>query len=290
MELLYYPGCTLKTKAVDLEKSAVAAMDVLGVHLKELARWNCCGSVHSLAQDDLVHQLAPVRNLIRVQEQNADKIATLCPFCYNSLKQANYLMKQDGEKRKTLTDYMEEEPPYRGEVRVLHLIEVLRDEIGWEKIAAAVKVPLSGLKVASYYGCTLLRPKEIALDNIERPQVLDNLMESIGAKPVIFPFATECCGSFQTVGNPSAVAERAQEIISSAVTNGAQAIVTTCPLCHYNLTSRQAELKQKSSESTGILIVYFSQLLALSLGVNPEICLPGSDSRLKSLLSSLQHV
>ena len=272
MDLSYYPGCTLKTRAKGLEDSAIAAMNVLDVKLLEIERWNCCGTVYSLAEDDLAHHLAPVRNLIRVKEQGGSRVSTMCSFCFHTLKRANLLMRNDGEKRKTLNDFMEEEVDYNGEVEVVHLLEVLRDEVGWENIAAKVKVPLQGLKVAPYYGCTLLRPEEIAIDQVERPTILQQLMESLGAEAIDFPYATECCGSFQIVGNPDAITQRAWEILSSAKRRGAEALVLTCPLCHFNLGQRQPELTQRYSDFDGMPIFYFSQLLAISLGVDPEVC------------------
>jgi heterodisulfide reductase subunit B len=272
MDLSYYPGCTLKTKAKDLEDSAIACMDALGIRLVELERWNCCGTVYSLAEDDLAHHLAPVRNLIRAKEQGSDRVGTLCSFCYHTLKRANMLMRNDGEKRKTLNDFMEEEVDYSGEVEVVHLLEVLRDDIGWENIAAKVKVPLQGLKVAPYYGCTLLRPQEVAIDQVERPTIMHRLMETLGAEAVDFPYATECCGSFQVVGNPDSIARRAWEILSSALRRGAEALVVTCPLCHFNLSQRQTELMQKYSDFRGLPVVYFSQLLAIALGIDEKVC------------------
>jgi len=272
MDLSYYPGCTLKTKAKGLEDSAVASMDALGIRLVEIERWNCCGTVYSLAEDDLAHHLAPVRNLIRVKEQGSDRVGTLCSFCYHTLKRANLLMRNDGEKRKTLNDFMEEEVDYNGEVEVVHLLEVLRDDVGWENIAAKVRVPLQGLKVAPYYGCTLLRPQEVAIDQVERPTILHQLLETLGAEAVDFPHATECCGSFQIVGNPDFITQCAWEILSSALRRGAEALVLTCPLCHFNLSQRQSELMQRYSDFQGLPILYFSQLLAIALGIESKVC------------------
>ena len=272
MDLSYYPGCTLKTKAKGLEDSAVASMDALGIRLVEIERWNCCGTVYSLAEDDLAHHLAPVRNLIRVKEQGSDRVGTLCSFCYHTLKRANLLMRNDGEKRQTLNDFMEEEVDYNGEVEVVHLLEVLRDDVGWENIAAKVRVPLQGLKVAPYYGCTLLRPQEVAIDQVERPTILHQLLETLGAEAVDFPHATECCGSFQIVGNPDFITQCAWEILSSALRRGAEALVLTCPLCHFNLSQRQSELMQRYSDFQGLPILYFSQLLAIALGIESKVC------------------
>jgi heterodisulfide reductase subunit B len=272
MDLSYYPGCTLKTKAKSLEDPAIASMAALGINLVEIQRWNCCGATYSLADDDLAHHLAPVRNLIRVNEQGKNKVATLCSFCYNALKRANLLMQNDQEKRKTLNDFMEEEKDYNGEVEVVHVLQVLRDDIGWGNISEKVKVPLHGLKVAPYYGCTLLRPKEVAIDDVERPTILGKLMAAIGAEVVDFPFATECCGSFQIVSNPDFVTQRAWDILSSALRREAEALVLTCPLCNFNLSQRQQELRRKYSDFKGIPIFYFSQLLALVLQLDPQLC------------------
>ncbi len=272
MDLSYYPGCTLKTKARNFEDSAIAAMATLGVNLVELPRWNCCGTVYSLAEDDLVHHIAAVRTLIRVAEQGNDRVVTLCSFCYNTLKRADLLMRNNEDTRNTLNSFMDEEIDYHGQVEVLHLLQVLRDDLGWPVIADKVKIPLQGLKVAPYYGCTLLRPRDAAIDRVESPTVLQELLQTLGATVVDFPLATECCGSFQIVGNPDFVAERAHTILDVALRREAEALVLSCPLCSFNLGQRQAELKQKYPDFQGIPIIFFTQLLAVALGVDPEVC------------------
>jgi len=272
MTLSYYPGCTLKTKAKNLEDSAIAAMEALGMELVELPRWNCCGTVYSFAGDEELHQLAPVRNLIRVKETGSDKVATLCSFCYNTLKRADLLVRNNPDKMHTLNTFMEEEIDYQGDVDVVHLLEVLRDDVGWDAIAEKVQKPLEGLKVAPYYGCTLLRPEEIAIDDVERPTIMHDLLKTIGCNVVDFPYATECCGSYQIISNPDFVSQRAWDILSSAVRRKADAIVLTCPLCDANLGQTQKEFIEKRSDFTGIPILYFTQLLALALGLDPEVC------------------
>ena len=187
MELVYYPGCTLKTRAKNFETSALAVMAALDVHLVELPRWNCCGTVYSLAEDDLIHHVAAVRNLIRVKQQGKNKLVTLCSFCYNTLKRANLVMKDSPDKRFAINSFMDEEPDYAGEVETVHLLQVLRDDVGWEKISATCKKPLKDVKVASYYGCTLLRPQAAAIDSMERPVVLQDLIKALGATASRFP-------------------------------------------------------------------------------------------------------
>jgi heterodisulfide reductase subunit B len=272
MSLAYYPGCTLKTRARNLEEPAVASMEALGVHLDEVPRWNCCGAVYSLADDDLIHQVAPVRNLIRVRKQGKTRLVTLCAFCLNTLKRANLLMRQNVEKRDTLNRFIDEGIDYGGEVEVVHLLEVLRDDIGWEALSQKVKLPLRELKAAPYYGCTLLRPREIAIDDVENPTILGEFLKALGASPIDFPESTRCCGSYQVVSSPDAIAEYARPILNSALGHGAEALVLTCPLCDYNLARGQKELARKGSGFREMPLLYFTQLLALALGLNPQIC------------------
>lgn len=272
MELSYYPGCTLKTRAKNFEDSAIASMAVLDVNFKEVPRWNCCGAVYSLAGDDLIHQLAPVRDLIRVKEQEQGEVAVLCSLCFNTLKRANLLVRNDAEKRKTLNSFMDEELDYNGEVEVVHLLEVLRDDIGWKTISDKVKVPLRHLKLAPYYGCTLLRPQEVAIDQGARPTILHQLTRALGAEPVDFPSATKCCGSYQVVGNREVALECARDILSSALRCQAEALVLSCPLCDFNLAGKQEELRQKFREFKGIPTLYFTQLLALAFGLDSKVC------------------
>jgi len=297
MSLAYYPGCTLKTKARNLEEPAVASMEALGFKLDELPRWNCCGAVYSLAEDDLIHQVAPVRNLIRAKEQGKDELVTLCAFCFNTLKRANLLMKEDAEKRNTINSFMNEEVDYSGEVKAVHLLEVLRDDIGWEALSQKVKLPLRELKAAPYYGCTLLRPREIAIDSVEDPAILREFLKALGASPVDFPESTRCCGSYQVVSSPDAIAEYARPIFNSALSHGAEAMILTCPLCDYNLGRGQKELIEKQSGFREMPIFYFTQLLALALGLGPQVChfelnhgSPESFLKEKNLLSQVESV
>ena len=272
MKISYYPGCTLKTKAKNLERSALACLDVLGVEYEELPRWNCCGAVYSLADDDLIHLIAPVRDLIRVKEQGHDTVLTLCSMCYNTLARANELMLNDEVKRGTINDFMDEEPDYAGEVKVVHFLDFLRDEIGWEQLKGKVKNPLNGMKLAPYYGCTLLRPGDVSIDQSGTPKIFEDCMEAIGAEIVRFPMSKECCGSYQVIGNPDAALKLSHDIITDASSRGAEAMVLTCPLCDYNLGHRQDEMLKRFEDTKELPMFYFTQLMALALGVDAEQC------------------
>jgi len=143
----------------------------------------------------------------------------------------------------------------------------MRDDVGLEKIAARVKKPLKDIKVAAYYGCTLLRPQVVAIDSVERPLVLQDVLSAVGATAVEFPFATECCGAYQVVNNRVIVSERTAAILDSAAKNGAEAVAVSCPLCEYNLRQVPA-----GTDHAGMPIFYFTQLMALAFGLGPEVC------------------
>ena len=267
MKISYYPGCTLKNNAKNFEDSALCSLKRLEVEAEELERWNCCGTVFSLATDDLIHHVAPIRNLIRVKETNTNKVMTLCAMCFNTLKRANERVKSDPESLDKINKFMyREEVEYEGDVQVLHLLELLRDEIKFENIAKKVVKPLKKLKIASYYGCLLVRPKEIGLDDVENPTVLENLMTALGAEAIDFPYKTECCASYQTVDKPEIVADRTYHILTSAQSQGAELVSVSCPLCAFNLDYRQKETVQKYPEFKNIPILYFTQVMALALG------------------------
>jgi len=270
MKIGYYPGCTLKAKAKNLEDSAVASLKSLGVEMVELDRWNCCGAVHNLADDDLVHFLAPVRDLIRAHEQGFDTVVTLCSMCYNTLARANLLIREDEVKRDALNDFMEEENNYKGEVEVAHLLPFLRDEIGWDKLTEAVKNPLSGLKVAPYYGCTLTRPREVSIDDGLSPQVFEDFIEALGATVVDFPDAQTCCGSYNIVSNPEAALNVVAEIVGEAGAREADVMAMSCPLCEYNLGRRQEDAIKDREGADTVPVLYFTQMLAVALGLDPE--------------------
>ncbi len=272
MDLCYYPGCTLKTTAKNFETSALASIENLGHEMVELPRWNCCGTVHSLATDDLMHHLAPVRTLIRVMDTGADRVVTLCAMCYNTLKQTNKIILEESEKRDRINNFLDDERDYDGSVSVLHLLEFLRDEVGFDEIRNKVKRPLYGLKIAPYYGCLLLRPKGIGIDDIEAPKVMEDLIEALGGEVVESPYRIECCGSYHTVDNIEPVIERTKMIVGDSSARGADAIVVGCPLCFFNLDYRQKDVKARHKEFNSIPIFYFTQLLAIALDLEETIC------------------
>jgi heterodisulfide reductase subunit B2 len=291
MNISYYPGCTLKTKAKNLETSALASLAALGIEVTEVDRWNCCGAVYSLTDDDLIHQVAPVRDLIRAKEQGADKLVTLCSMCYNTLARANRMMRTDDEKRDTINRFMDEEIDYAGEVEVVHFLTLLQEEVGWDKLKSQVKKPLDHIKVAPYYGCTLQRPQEVGIEPMGRFELMSGMLGAIGASVTSFDGADLCCGSYQVLGAPEAAQSAAAKILNLANDKGIEALVTSCPLCEFNLGRFQGGLVENGKIAGSLPIFYFTQLLAIALGLEKEVChFELNDTGAVEFLKSKQYV
>lgn len=267
MKIAYYPGCTLKAHGKNFEESALCTLKQLGIEVVEIPRWNCCGTVFSLAADDVIHHVAPIRNLIRAQEAGFNSVVTLCAMCYNTLKRSKARYDENHDTRDKINRFMDEEKiNLNGSFKIFHYLELLRDEIKLENLVPKIVKPLKGLKVASYYGCLLVRPKEIGFDDMENPTIMDKLMDILGAEAIDFPHKTECCGAYQTVDKPQVVILRAAQILKAARERGAEMVAVSCPLCAFNLDYRQKEVRQIEPDFKSIPVLYFSQLMAIALG------------------------
>lgn len=254
----YYPGCTLKNKAKDLDRYARLCAEKLGVELRELDEWQCCGGAFTTASDEIATKLSSVRALSDAAK-NGGKLVTVCSACHNVLKQTNKAIVSDSVFSDRVNNYMKPEIPYEGQTKVIHYLELLRDEIGFDKLAESVTNPLTGRKIAAYYGCLLLRPSSaLGMDDPENPSIIEDFIRAIGAEPVIYPMRNECCGGYITLEDRGAAQKRSTAVIESCKSFGAEAVITACPLCLYNL---------KKNSVTELPVLYFTELLAEALGI-----------------------
>ena len=252
MTYSYYPGCTLKTKAVKLDTYARRSAQALGITLEEIDEWQCCGAVYPLGTDEIASKLAAVRVLIAAKKKN-QIVVTLCSACHHVLKRVNDDMKNDADIKLKANNYLEEEP-YNGETEVLHFMEVLHKHIGFDKLKEKIKNPLKDRKIGAYYGCMLLRPSDIMLfDDPENPSILEGFIAACGAAPVSYPLRNECCGGYISLKEKERAAKMAFKITENAARQGADELITACPLCLYNIKEMP--------------VIYFTEILAEALGV-----------------------
>ncbi len=257
MVLSYYPGCTLRTQAKELDRRARECAKLLGIELEEVDDWQCCGGCYPVAKDEIATKLSAVR-AVMAAHQKGQELVTVCSACHNVLKRVNDDMKNDEVVADRVNRYMQNEVPYRGEAKVIHFVEMLRDKVGFDRIREMVKKPLTGKKIGAYYGCLLLRPgKVMAFDDPENPSILEDLIRAIGAEPVTWAMRNECCGAYLTLEDKKATAKKSSSVLANAKAAGAECVITACPLCLYNLNQSGGEIPA----------VYFTELLAEALGI-----------------------
>ena len=261
MKYSYFPGCTLRTKARDLDAYARVSARALGFELEEIENWQCCGGVYPLGSDEIATKLSSVRALNQAKEKGQD-LVTLCSACHHVIKRVNDDMKNVEDIRTRANNYMKLEEPYAGETEVLHFLEVLRDRVGFDELKKKVVSPLKGKKIGAYYGCLLLRPGKImAFDNPENPTIIEDFIRAIGATPVVYPYRNECCGGYISLKEKDMSRNMCNNIMDSAAGFGAEMLITACPLCLYNLNK---------SGNGKLPVHYFTELLAEALGVKEE--------------------
>jgi heterodisulfide reductase subunit B len=254
--------------AKDFDASAKASARALGFELKEMGEWLCCGAVFSNVDDNLMTKAGPNRILSRAQRESSI-LTTLCAGCYNVLKRTSYHATHTPTSQQKINAFNEE--TFNGGVEVLHFLEILRDRIGFEAVEKVVKTPLNGLPVGAYYGCLLLRPSgEMKLDDPNSPSIMEDLLTKLGCTPINYPTRTECCGSYLGVSSSEYSEPLGKAIIRSARSCGAKVLVLSCPLCKYNLETAQGQNAQSSQSDDYLPIVYFTQLLGLALGLDPQ--------------------
>lgn len=270
MKMMYYPGCTVKTTAKAYEKAAIGVLKEFNIEVIELSNWTCCGVYPGLAKDNYYRLVAPIRNLIYAQEEIKERhidneyLLTLCSMCFNTLKSANQEYKTNDVARERVSYFMDTEPYYEAKIKVVHFIEVIRDIVGIRNLERRVIRPLNKLNVALFYGCYLLRPEGIGIDDSENPTAMEDIMRGIGARVVDYPYRTQCCGGYLVTKDPDATWDRVYTIVKSAIDRGANIIVTTCPLCAFNLEEGQ---KRRQDKLGTILPVFFEpELIAFAIG------------------------
>jgi len=277
---LYYPGCSLHSTAEEFNESMQALLGALGFAWEELSDWNCCGATPAHAQSEFLGAALPLRNLILAERQaetwdrptgGAVELLVPCAACYSAFRLAEHEVREGGERGRELGREVAEVMgrPFEGNVAVRHPLEVLGRQEAADRLRAGVERPLTGLKVACYYGCLLVRPSEVVSfePDPEHPESMDKLMTLLGAEPVRWSYKTDCCGQSMAVAESGLVSELTGRIVRAARGAGAHALVTACPLCMMNLDSRQ----KPGPGEPPLPVFFFTELACLALGIGrPE--------------------
>lgn len=266
----FFPGCSYHSTAISYAESTRFVAACLGIELYEIKDWNCCGaSAAPTVNNDLMYSLS-TRNLALSEDQHPYlPVMTPCTGCYAALKRAEVKTKADASYRTHINKLIEMN--YRGTAHVVSLLDALTEEEMIQEIVDHLKKQLGGMKVACYYGCGQVRPQEITkAPNTENPLTMERLLNAAGAECIEWSFKTECCGASNHVIQPKAARNATERILRNAQKNGAECLVTACPLCWMNLDMREDKINQEHKTDYYLPIYFFTELIALALGASPE--------------------
>ena len=254
--------------AAEYRQSLEAIAPKLGLKLAEIEDWNCCGAT---AAHNVNHKLSialPARNLALAEKAGHSSVVAPCAACSHRLIAARHELAENEALRKEVEDIIE--LPYSGKVQVKNILQMLH-EIGVDKIAAACAKKITGLKVACYYGCLLVRPpKVVQFDDPEAPKSMDEILSALGAQPVEWGLKTECCGGGFSLSRTDVVCKLSRDLLANAAAAGAEALVVACPMCHSNLDLRQHNVNARYGTKFNIPVLYVTQWIGLCLGLSPK--------------------
>jgi heterodisulfide reductase subunit B len=264
----YYPGCSLHSTASEYDISLKAVSDVLGIELKEIKKWICCGASAAHQTSPLLAISLPAKNLAEVEKDNLEEVLVPCAACYARFKTTKYELEHNPELLQDINKIISY--PFENKVKILHPLEILSNGMS-TKIKQSVKNDLSGLKVVCYYGCLLTRPpKVMQFDTCEYPVSMDEILKNAGVDVLDWSYKTACCGAALSLTKTEIILKLIDDIFENAKGVGADAIVVACPLCHSNLDMRQDESNKSFNRDHTIPIMYFTQVLGLAFGLKPE--------------------
>jgi len=267
---LMFLGCAIPYRVAAYEISARKTLQKLGVEMVEMPEFNCCG----LPLDPVSHEtmlILAARNLAMAEQKGLDVIA-LCPGCAGTLKKVSKMLKEDKHMREEINGRLKEAGlQFKGTVTPKHLLQVLVEDVGLEKITEMVVKPLTNVKVAEHNGCHILRPKGyIGFDDPEDPKTLKTLIEATGATCLDYMDETECCGAPSVGVNDKIALALARDKLNNIKTVNAQAMITICPFCHIMYDTNELRIEKMFNEVYGIPILHYPQLLGLAMGMSPE--------------------
>jgi heterodisulfide reductase subunit B2 len=268
-EYAYFPGCSLEKTAISYHLSALETTKKLGIKLKELEDWNCCGATTYFYIDELLAYTLCARNLAIAEKTGLDVVAP-CSACYKNMFFTAQTLKKDEDLAEHVNFALEEdELHYNGTVNVKHLIEVFSQDVSTEEIKSKVSNPLEGIKVAPYYGCQIVRPQK-EKEDVEQPQFFEEILSAIGATPVNYPLKMRCCGGSLMISSRTAALNMVRNLLKCAVDSQADVIATACPLCQLNLEAYQVQVNSEFGTNFSFPVVYFTQLIGMAFGITKK--------------------
>ena len=271
MKYAFFPGCVLESAAKEDYMATKAVAKKLGIQIEEIDGWTCCGASHVQDIEPLTTLATNARNIALAEEQGLD-VLTVCNTCTLMLREAKKELDENATKRTEVNNMLAQiGKEYKGTSNITHFLWVLIRDYGLDKLRTQVIKPLTGLRVAEYYGYHILRPQEtMDFEDYQLPTSLFDLITAIGATPIDFSRKLDCCGFHAVYPAHDSVMQMTGSINADAAKEGADCVVTPCPLCQMQLDMFQKEAEQTVSKGKDMPILHMSQLIGLALGISPK--------------------
>jgi heterodisulfide reductase subunit B2 len=269
MDYAYYPGCSLEATGRPYDVSLRLVFQRLGIGLKEIEDWNCCGATSYIAMNKLAAFALTARNLAYAETMGMNVCAP-CSSCFTILSKVNRHVRWGESHKARINEVLSAAGlSYSGGLEVLHPLGILVNFYGVEKVVERATRSLNGLRIAPYYGCQIVRP-EGRFDDREDPQQLDQLFHALGGTVVDFPVKVRCCGGMLMTTCEEVALKLNKDILDAARENRAEVLITTCPMCQMNLEAYQDRINEVYGTAYHVPVIYFTQLLGLTLGFTPK--------------------
>jgi heterodisulfide reductase subunit B len=268
MELVYYPGCTLHASSELYDIQCQLVLKELGIGLRELNDWSCCGATSASKVNDFLSIALPARNIGIANSSGLSEMLIPCSSCYSRTLVSQRKMSDDPELKNRINDELSLK--VHGEIKVLSILDVLLGKI--DVIKEKSKKNLKGLRPACYYGCLLTRfPSDIEVsDDVENPQGMETVLSTLGAEPLDWGYKTDCCGASAMANDLETAHVLIAKIIKDAAARGANCFVTTCPMCQFNLDACQKEVNAKLGLKETLPVYFITELVGVALGISPD--------------------
>lgn len=270
MQIAYYPGCSLHASSELYDIQCRKVFGQLGLELKELEDWNCCGATSASKNDDFLAVALPARNLGIADASGLSELLIPCSSCYNRTMVSQKILSEDPGLKDKINSELSKK--VEGKIRISSILDLLVSKANSGGIVEKSTKKLEGLKPACYYGCLLTRfPCDIKIsDNVENPQGMETVCKALGADPIDWSYKTDCCGASAAINDADTSLLLMSQIIKDGLATGANCFVATCPMCQFNLDMYQEQVSERYEIRKKLPVFFITELLGIAMGFTPR--------------------
>ena len=270
MDVAYYPGCSLHASSALYDTQSLRIFKELGIILKEIDDWNCCGATSAGKIDDFLSVAMPARNIGIAESTGLSEIVIPCSACYSRTLVAQKRMEKEEGLLETINSELARE--IKNTIKISSILEALLPKVKSGELKEKVVKNLKDIKPVCYYGCMMTRfPVDLDVpDDVENPQGMEKVLKALGSKAIDWNSKTDCCGASAAVNDNQTSMNLMAKIMKDAVARGANCFVTTCPMCQLNLDANQDKFCEQAGISQRLPVYFITELIGIAMGISPQ--------------------